>query len=131
MMMTDPIADMFTRIRNAQRAEKVNVRMPASRTKMAIAKLLSDEGFVGAVSEVPNDGKPLLEVELKYYEDKPVIVEIKRVSKPGRREYKGSTDLPKVVGGIGIAIISTSKGIMSDRAAREAGVGGEIIGYVS
>lgn len=130
-MMTDPIADMFTRIRNAQRAEKVNVRMPASRTKMAIAKLLSDEGFVGAVSEVPNDGKPLLEVELKYYEDKPVIVEIKRVSKPGRREYKGSTDLPKVVGGIGIAIISTSKGIMSDRAAREAGVGGEIIGYVS
>jgi small subunit ribosomal protein S8 len=130
-MMTDPIADMFTRIRNAQRAEKVNVRMPASKTKLAIAKLLSDEGFIGGVSEVPNDGKPLLEVELKYYEDKPVIADIKRVSKPGRREYKGSNDLPKVVGGIGIAIISTSKGIMSDRAAREAGVGGEIIGYVS
>lgn len=130
-MMTDPIADMFTRIRNAQRADKVNVRMPASKTKLAIAKLLSDEGFVGSVSEVPNDGKPLLEVELKYYEDKPVIADIKRVSKPGRREYKSSSDLPKVVGGIGIAIISTSKGIMSDRAAREAGVGGEIIGYVA
>lgn len=130
-MMTDPIADMFTRIRNAQRADKVNVRMPASKTKLAIAKLLSDEGFVGSVFEVPNDGKPLLEVELKYYEDKPVIADIKRVSKPGRREYKSSGDLPKVVGGIGIAIISTSKGIMSDRAAREAGVGGEIIGYVA
>ncbi len=130
-MMTDPIADMFTRIRNAQRAEKVNVRMPASKTKLAIAKLLFNEGFVGGVSEVANDGKPLLEVELKYYEDKPVIADIKRVSKPGRREYKSSGDLPKVVGGIGIAIISTSKGIMSDRAAREAGVGGEIIGYVS
>ena len=130
-MMTDPIADMFTRIRNAQRAEKVSVRMPASRTKLAIAKLLSDEGFIGAVSEVQNDGKPALEVELKYHEDKPVIVEIKRVSKPGRREYKGSGDLPKVANGIGIAIISTSRGIMSDRAAREAGVGGEIIGYVS
>jgi len=130
-MMTDPIADMFTRIRNAQRAEKVNVRMPASKTKLAIAKLLSDEGFIGSVSEVKNDGKPLLEVELKYYEDKPVIAEIKRVSKPGRREYKGSDKLPKVDHGIGIAIVSTSKGIMTDRAAREAGVGGEIIGYVS
>lgn len=130
-MMTDPIADMFTRIRNAQRAEKVSVRMPASRTKLAIARLLSDEGFVGAVSEVQNDGKPALEVELKYHEDKPVIVEIKRVSKPGRREYKGSGELPKVANGIGVAIVSTSRGIMSDRAAREAGVGGEIIGYVS
>lgn len=130
-MMTDPIADMFTRIRNAQRAEKVSVRMPVSRTKLAIARLLADEGFVGAVTEVQNDGKPALEVELKYHEDKPVIVEIKRVSKPGRREYKGSNDLPKVANGIGIAIVSTSRGIMSDRVAREAGVGGEIIGYVS
>ncbi len=130
-MMTDPIADMFTRIRNAQRAEKVNVRMPASSIKLAIAKLLSDEGFIGAVAEIENDGKPLLEVELKYYEDKPVITDIKRVSKPGRREYKGSDKLPKVVGGIGIAIVSTSRGIMTDRAAREAGVGGEIIGYVA
>ncbi len=130
-MMTDPIADMFTRIRNAQRAEKVSVRMPASKTKLAIAKLLSDEGFIGGVSESLDDGKPVLDVELKYYKDKPVIADIKRVSKPGRREYKGSNSLPKVVGGIGIAIISTSKGIMTDRAAREAGVGGEIIGYVS
>lgn len=130
-MMTDPIADMFTRIRNAQRAEKVNVSMPASKTKLAIAKLLSDEGYVGGVAEIENNGKPLLEVELKYYEEKPVITDIKRISKPGRREYKGSDKLPKVVGGIGIAIVSTSRGIMSDRAAREAGVGGEIIGYVA
>jgi small subunit ribosomal protein S8 len=130
-MMTDPIADMFTRIRNAQRAEKVSVRIPASRTKLAIARVLSDEGFIGAVSESQSDGKPVLEVELKYYEDKPVIVEIRRVSKPGRREYKGSDELPKVDSGIGIAIVSTSRGIMTDRAAREAGVGGEIIGYVS
>ncbi len=130
-MMTDPIADMFTRIRNAQRAEKVNVRFPASKTKMAIAKLLISEGFIGAVSEVESNGKPALEVELKYYDEKPVITEIKRVSKPGRREYKGKEGLPKVDGGIGIAIVSTSKGIMTDRAARAAGVGGEILGYVS
>lgn len=130
-MMTDPIADMFTRIRNAQRADKVNVRFPASKTKMAIAKLLISEGFISAVSEVESDGKPALEVELKYYEEKPVITEIKRVSKPGRREYKGKEGLPKVDGGIGIAIVSTSKGIMTDRAARAAGVGGEILGYVS
>lgn len=130
-MMTDPIADMFTRIRNAQRAEKVNVRFPASKTKLAIAKLLVAEGFIAGVSEVQSGGKPAIEVELKYYEEKAVINEIKRVSKPGRREYKGNDGLPKVVGGIGIAIISTSKGIMTDRAARAAGVGGEILGYVS
>lgn len=130
-MMTDPIADMFTRIRNAQRAEKMSVRMPASKTKMAIAKVLKDEGFIADVTAVEADGKPAMEVALKYYEDKPVIEAIKRASKPGRRLYFGSDDLPKVSGGLGIAIVSTSKGIMTDRAAREAGVGGEILGYVS
>jgi small subunit ribosomal protein S8 len=130
-MMTDPIADMFTRIRNAQRAEKVTVRMPASKTKMAIAKVLKEEGFVADFKAIDADGKPEMEVALKYYEDKPVIEAIKRASKPGRRLYFGSDDLPKVSGGLGIAIISTSKGIMTDRAAREAGVGGEILGYVS
>jgi small subunit ribosomal protein S8 len=130
-MMTDPIADMFTRIRNAQRAEKVTVRMPASKTKMAIAKVLKEEGFVADFKAIDADGKPEMEVALKYYEDKPVIEAIKRASKPGRRLYFGSDELPKVSGGLGIAIISTSKGIMTDRAAREAGVGGEILGYVS
>jgi small subunit ribosomal protein S8 len=130
-MMTDPIADMFTRIRNAQRAEKMSVRMPASKTKMAIAKVLKDEGFIADVTAVEADGKPAMEVALKYYEDKPVIEAIKRASKPGRRLYFGSDELPKVSGGLGIAIVSTSKGIMTDRAAREAGVGGEILGYVS
>jgi small subunit ribosomal protein S8 len=130
-MMTDPIADMFTRIRNAQRAEKMSVRMPASKTKMAIAKVLKDEGFIADVTAVEADGKPAMEVALKYYEDKPVIEAIKRASKPGRRVYFGSDELPKVSGGLGIAIVSTSKGIMTDRAAREAGVGGEILGFVS
>ena len=130
-MMTDPIADMFTRIRNAQRAEKMSVRMPASKTKMAIAKVLKDEGFIADVTAVEADGKPAMEIALKYYEDKPVIEAINRVSKPGRRLYFGSGELPKVSGGLGIAIVSTSKGIMTDRAAREAGVGGEILGYVS
>lgn len=130
-MMTDPIADMFTRIRNAQHAEKVSVRIPASKTKIAIAEVLKDEGYITGVTATEADGKPVMDVELKYYEDRPVIEEIKRVSKPGRRQYFGSDDLPKVAGGLGIAIISTSKGIMTDRAAREAGVGGEVIGFVS
>lgn len=130
-MMTDPIADMFTRIRNAQHAEKVSVRIPASKTKIAIAKVLKDEGYITGVTASEAGGKPVMDVELKYYEDKPVIEEIKRVSKPGRRQYFGSDELPKVAGGLGIAIISTSKGIMTDRAAREAGVGGEVIGFVS
>jgi small subunit ribosomal protein S8 len=130
-MMTDPIADMFTRIRNAQHAEKVSVRIPSSKTKLAIANLLKDEGFIADVASAEQDGKPVIDIALKYFEDKPVIEDIKRVSKPGRRQYNGSGELPKVAGGLGIAIVSTSRGIMSDRAAREAGVGGEIIGYVS
>ncbi len=130
-MMTDPIADMFTRIRNAQHAEKVSVRIPASNTKMAIAKVLKDEGYITDVKSAEADGKPVIDVELKYYQDKPVIEEIKRVSKPGRRQYVSSDELPKVSGGLGIAIVSTSKGIMTDRAAREAGVGGEVVGFVS
>lgn len=130
-MMTDPIADMFTRIRNAQHAEKVSVRIPASKTKIAIANVLKDEGYITGVTATEAEGKPVMDIELKYYEDKPVIEEIKRVSKPGRRQYFGGDELPKVAGGLGIAIISTSKGIMTDRAAREAGVGGEVIGFVS
>lgn len=130
-MMTDPIADMFTRIRNAQRADKLSVCVPASRTKKAIAGVLQGEGYISGVSETEEAGKPILEIALKYYEDQPVIANIQRVSKPGRRLYVGCEDLPRVSGGLGIAIVSTSKGIMTGRAAREIGVGGEILGYVS
>ena len=126
-MMTDPIADMLTRIRNALSAGKLNVNMPDSKQKRAIAKLLKDEGFITDFAQVEADAKPILNIDLKYYEGKPVIEEIKRISRPGLRIYKGKTELPKVMGGLGVAIISTSKGLMSDRAARQAGFGGEIL----
>ena len=126
-MMTDPIADMLTRIRNALSAGKLNVNMPDSKQKRAIAKLLKDEGFITDFAQAEVDAKPILNIDLKYYEGKPVIEEIKRVSRPGLRIYKGKTELPKVMGGLGVAIISTSKGLMSDRAARQAGFGGEIL----
>jgi len=131
MAMTDPIADMLTRVRNGQRAEKASVSMPASKVKQAIAQVLKDEGYVGEfrVSEV--DGKQVLEVNLKYYEGAPVIERIERVSKPGRRVYRTRDDLPTVQGGLGVAIVSTSRGIMSDRQARASGVGGEVICYVA
>ncbi|QTH62834.1 30S ribosomal protein S8 [Psychrosphaera ytuae] len=130
MSMQDPIADMFTRVRNGQMSNKVAVTMPSSKLKTALAELLKSEGFI-ADYEVSGDVKKELNVTLKYFEGKPVIETIKRVSRPGLRIYKKTTDLPKVMGGLGIAIVSTSKGLMTDRAARKAGIGGEIIGYVA
>ncbi len=129
-MMTDPIADMLTRIRNGQRAEKVSVGMPTSRVKCAIAQVLKDEGYIEDFTEA-GDIKRILEVKLKYYEGRPVIDELKRMSVPGRRHYAGKDKLPRVEQGLGVAIVSTSKGIMSDRAARAAGLGGEVICVVS
>jgi len=128
--MQDPIADMFTRVRNGQMSNKVAVTMPSSKVKAAIAELLKSEGFI-ADYEVSGDVKKELNVTLKYFEGKPVIETIKRVSRPGLRIYKKTDELPKVMGGLGVAIVSTSKGLMSDRAARKAGIGGEIIGYVA
>ncbi|GAA0305142.1 30S ribosomal protein S8 [Psychrosphaera haliotis] len=130
MSMQDPIADMFTRVRNGQMSNKVTVAMPSSKLKTALAELLKSEGFIAGY-EVSGDVKKELNVTLKYFEDKPVIETIKRVSRPGLRIYKKTSDLPKVMGGLGIAIVSTSKGLMTDRAARKAGIGGEIIGYVA
>lgn len=127
MSMQDPIADMLTRIRNAQARAKPTVRMPTSTKKVAIAQVLKDEGYVSAFKIVADGGKPELEITLKYFEGKPVIAEIARISRSGLRRYAGSDELPKVRGGLGIAVVSTSKGVMSDRAARAAGVGGEII----
>ena len=128
-MMTDPIADMFTRIRNGQSAAKTAVKMPSSKVKVALANLLKEEGYISEFS-VSGDAKPELTVELKYFEGKEVIEVIKRVSRPGLRIYKGAQELPKVLAGMGIAIISTSKGLMTDRAARNAGLGGEVLGFV-
>ncbi len=125
-MMTDPIADMLTRIRNAQKAEKVSVRMPSSKVKVAVAEILRQEGYVG-VCRVHEGAKPELEIELKYYAGRPVIERLERVSRSGRRLYRGRDELPTVEGGLGVAIVSTAKGIMTDRAARQAGVGGEIL----
>ncbi|WP_113908034.1 30S ribosomal protein S8 [Aliidiomarina celeris] len=130
MSMQDPIADMFTRIRNAQAANKVTVVMPASKQKEAIAKVLQDEGYITGY-KIESGVKPELEVTLKYFEGKPVIESIQRVSRPGLRIYKKRNELPTVMGGLGIAVVSTSKGLMTDRAARNAGLGGEIIGYVA
>lgn len=124
--MTDPIADMLTRLRNAQSAEKVSVRMPSSRVKVALAKILQEEGYIDGY-QVVDGPKPVLEVALKYYAGRPVIERIDRVSRGGRRFYCGRDRLPTVEGGLGIAIVSTSKGIMTDRAARQAGLGGEIV----
>ena len=128
-MMTDPIADMFTRIRNGQSAAKSVVTMPSSKLKVAIANLLKEEGYISDFS-VSTDAKPQLDVELKYFEGKEVIEKINRVSRPGLRIYKSSDELPKVLAGMGIAIVSTSKGLMTDRAARSAGIGGEVLGFV-
>jgi len=130
MSMQDPIADMFTRVRNGQMSNKVTVAMPSSKLKTALAELLKSEGFIAGY-EVTGDVKKELNVTLKYFEGKPVIETIKRVSRPGLRIYKKTSDLPKVMGGLGVAIVSTSQGLMTDRAARKAGIGGEIIGYVA
>jgi small subunit ribosomal protein S8 len=131
MSMTDPIADMLTRIRNAQMAEKAEVRMPSSKVKVSIAKVLKDEGYVAGYAVEENAGKATLAIELKYYQGEPVINMIRRVSTPGLRSYKGKDELPKVQDGLGIAIVSTSHGVMTDRAARAAGHGGEILCYVA
>ena len=130
-MMTDPIADLLTRIRNAHHAEKISLTMPGSKVKSAIAQVLTDEGYIEGFESSSKDGKPSLMIKLKYYEGNPVIEKLDRVSKPGLRVYKGAEELPRVNGGLGIAIISTSKGIMTDRAARNAGVGGEVLCSVS
>ncbi|MEN8177332.1 MAG: 30S ribosomal protein S8 [Pseudomonadota bacterium] len=131
MSMSDPIADMLTRIRNGQSANKTRIELPSSKQKLAIANLLKDEGYVNEVS-VKNEGAmPILMVELRYFQGDPLIEVIKRVSRPGLRVYKGCNDLPKVRGGLGVAIISTSKGVMTDRAARAAGQGGEVIAFVA
>ena len=127
MSMQDPLADMLTRIRNAQMAGKKTVQMPASKLKAAVAAVLLDEGYVGGVDMIEVDGKRNLVVSLKYFNGKPVIAEIDRKSRPGLRRYSSRDELPKVRGGLGVAIVSTSKGVMSDRAARAAGVGGEVL----
>lgn len=126
MSMQDTLADMFTRIRNAQMAEKESVQMPSSKMKVSVAEVLKAEGFIADFS-VSGDAKPTLEVVLRYYQGRPVIENITRASRPGLRQYKSKEELPKVNGGLGIAIVSTSKGVMTDRAARKAGVGGEVI----
>lgn len=129
MSMQDTLADMFTRIRNAQGAGKASVEVPSSKMKVSVAEVLKNEGYIADYA-VNGDVKPTLSIDLKYYEGKPVIESIKRVSRPGLRQYKGTTELPKVEAGLGIAIVSTSKGVMTDRAARAAGVGGEVIATV-
>ena len=131
MSMSDPIADMLTRIRNGQSAGKATVRMPASKQKTALAQVLKDEGYITDFGPAEIDGKPALEVTLKYYRGEPVIDLVKRVSRPGLRIYKSREELPKVRGGLGIAIVSTSKGVMTDREARKQGHGGEIVAYVA
>lgn len=127
MSMQDPLADMLTRIRNAQMAGKKSVEMPASKLKAAVAAVLVDEGYIESAETLEQDGKKRLALTLKYFNGKPVIAEIDRKSRPGLRQYAARDDLPKVRGGLGVAIVSTSKGVMSDRAARAAGVGGEVL----
>ena len=131
MSMSDPIADMLTRIRNAQRADKVVVAMPSSKVKVSIAGVLKEEGYIEDFGVRDEAGKPVLEVQLKYYAGRPVIEKIERVSRPGLRIYKGSQDLPKVMNGLGVAIVSTSRGVMTDRKARASGVGGEVLCVVA
>ena len=131
MSMSDPIADLLTRIRNAQMVSKATVAVPSSKVKIAIAQVLKDEGYIDGFQVKTEDGKSEIEIALKYYAGRPVIERIERVSRPGLRIYKRTTDLPKVMGGLGVAIVSTSKGVMTDRAARKASMGGEIICYVA
>ena len=131
MSMTDPIADLLTRIRNGQKAGKSHVNVPASRIKEAILAVLKDEGFIGEFRSESVDNKPTLVVELKYFDGRPVIETLQRVSKPGRRIFRGKDELPRVIGGLGVAIVSTSGGVMSDREARAKGQGGEVLCVVS
>jgi small subunit ribosomal protein S8 len=131
MSMSDPIADMLTRIRNAQLAEKLSVAMPSSRVKASIAQVLKDEGYIDDFKVRDEDGKPTIEIALKYYAGAPVIEKIERVSRPGLRIYKRRDDIPKIMNGLGIAIVSTSKGVMTDRKARATGIGGEVLCIVA
>ncbi|MEY4598263.1 MAG: RpsH [Pseudomonadota bacterium] len=131
MSMNDPISDMLTRIRNAQQAEKESVSMPSSKLKVAIAKVLKDEGYIDDFAVRGEVAKPVLEVALKYYAGSPVIEKIERVSRPGLRIYKPSRDIPNVMNGLGVAIVSTSKGVMTDRKARGMGIGGEVLCIVA
>jgi small subunit ribosomal protein S8 len=129
--MTDPIADMLTRIRNAQGVEKADVVMPSSKLKIAIAQVLKEEGYIESFSVVSSGARAELKIELKYYAGRPVIERIERISKPGLRVYKGRHDIPRVMNGLGVAIVSTPQGVMTDRKARTAGVGGEVLCYVA
>jgi len=131
MSMSDPIADMLTRIRNAQLAEKLSVAMPSSRVKASIAQVLKDEGYIDDFKVREDGGKSTLEIALKYYAGAPVIEKIERVSRPGLRIYKGREDIPRIMNGLGIAIVSTSKGVMTDRKARATGIGGEVLCIVA
>lgn len=131
MSMSDPIADMFTRIRNGQRVEKEAVSMPSSKLKVAIAQVLKDEGYIDGFAVKAEGAKAELEVQLKYYAGRPVIERLERVSRPGLRIYKGRHALPQVMNGLGVAIVTTSQGVMTDRRARASGFGGEVIGYVA
>jgi len=131
MSMTDPVADMLTRIRNAQACGKITVAMPSSKLKGAIAQVLKDEGYIDGFVVNPNDGKPEIEIALRYYAGQPVIEKIERVSRPGLRVYRGAQDIPKVMNGLGVAILSTSKGLMTDRKARATGIGGEVLCIVA
>ena len=127
MSMSDPIADMLTRIRNGLHAEKADISMPASRTKASIAEVLQQEGYIKGYKTAGEGATKTLDIELKYFQGTPVIEEIVRISKPGRRVYAGANDIPKVRDGLGVALVSTSRGIMTDKSARESGVGGEIL----
>lgn len=131
MSMSDPVADMLTRIRNAQSSEKPTVAMPCSKLKTAIAAVLKDEGYIEDFAVRAQDSKPVLEIQLKYYAGRPVIERIERISRPGLRIYRGSKDIPQVMNGLGIAIVSTSKGVMTDRKARAGGIGGEVLCIVA
>ena len=127
MSMQDPLSDMLTRIRNAQMAGKPTVEMPGSKLKAAVAQVLKQEGYITDFNATAESGKPWLSIQLKYFDGKPVIAEIDRISRPGLRSYAGKDELPSVRGGLGVAIVSTSRGVMTDRAARAAGVGGEVL----
>jgi small subunit ribosomal protein S8 len=131
MSMSDPIADMLTRIRNALSVGKISVSMPSSKQKVAIATVLKEEGYIKDFTQSADGNKPVLEIELKYYEGKPVIELLQRISRPGLRVYKNKNEIPQVMGGLGVAIVSTSNGLMTDRGARKAGHGGEIVCYVA
>ena len=131
MSMSDPIADMLTRIRNAQCVEKSSVSMPSSKIKVAIASVLKDEGYIESFAVTGDSARPEREIELKYYAGRPVIERIERVSRPGLRVYKGRNDIPQVMNGLGVAIITTPRGVMTDRKARQAGIGGEVLCYVA